>query len=76
MPTLVGAVTPNLRPVSLRTTLLVVATVIVLVAMGFVVSRELTAEGRRQVGTVRDLVEVLLPAVAVAALLAAVWSTQ
>lgn len=52
----------------------VVATVIVVVGLGLILWRELAAaEERRKVGRARDVVEVLLPIVAAAALVIWVW---
>ena len=58
---------------SLQTTVLVVATVILLGGGAFIGYRELTAPDRRRVGPVRDVVEVALPLAALLALVIAAW---
>jgi hypothetical protein len=55
-------------------TILVVATVVVVVGLVLIGWRELAgATERRKVGPVRDTIEVLLPIVAMVALLVWVW---
>ena len=56
-----------------QTTVLVIASLIVLGGGGLVAYRELTAPDRRRVGVVRDYVEVLIPIVGLVALVVAAW---
>jgi hypothetical protein len=60
---------------SLETAVLIVATVGVVGGAAFVLHRELTAPGRRRVGIVRDVIEVVLPIVGLLALVTLVWSS-
>jgi hypothetical protein len=58
----------------MRDSILIVATVLVGLGLALVLWRELAgAAERRQVGPVRDVVEVLLPVLATVALLWWVW---
>ncbi len=59
---------------ALEVAVLVVATFAVVGGGAFVLYRELTAPGRRRVGTVRDTIEVVLPIAGLLALVTLVWS--
>lgn len=60
---------------ALDTAVLVLATVGVVGGAALVLHRELTASGRRRVGIVRDVIEVVLPIVGVLALVVLVWGS-
>lgn len=59
---------------SLQVAVLVVATIVAVGGGAFVLYRELSAPGRRRVGVVRDVIEVVLPIAGLLALVMLVWS--
>lgn len=58
---------------SLQTTVLVIASIILLGGGALIGYRELTAPDRRRVGPIRDVIEVALPLLALFALVIGAW---